>query len=329
MCVAVPPRDAFAGIMVDTIVYTLERAYKPGNSFGVEAIKEGRLEYIATYDTAKYLDGHRPISTAITPQSADLAERLRKRNIELGSLAEITRGVHSYRLGGYGKSAFSPGPQTKRDIAERPYHSPKKKPLYRAFVYGRDLQRFTPPHATEYVKYGPWLAEPRSSEFFEGERVYSRKILAERLVVTVEAIDSVADQQVYITKPAPNTVKATFLAGILGSRLIAFFIRSYYDEATQAFPQIKVSQLKALPIPRLNLSAAVDKSRHDKVVAKVEAMLSAKKELAKSRTDKDRAYYEKKCAALDHQIDRFVYELYGLTEDEIQIVERSTNRREH
>ncbi|MCX6339227.1 MAG: N-6 DNA methylase [Candidatus Aureabacteria bacterium] len=321
LCIAVPPSDVFAGITVDTVVYTLEKAQRSGDSFDVKAIRDGALEPISTYETAKYLDGHRPISTAITPQSADLAEQIKQQNIELGRIAEITRGVHSYRLGGYGRSAFGSGPQTKRDLAERPYHSPKKKPEYRPFVYGCDLHRFTPPHATEYVKYGPWLAEPRNPEFFCGERVYSRKILADRLVVTVETTDSVADQQVYITKPTPGSLSATFLAGILGSQLIAFFIRSYYDESNQAFPQIKVTQLKALPIPKLNLSDPADKLRHDQMVRLVEVLLEAKKQLAKAKTDKDKTYYENKCAGLDHQIDRLVYDLYGLTNKEIAIVE--------
>lgn len=43
---------------------------------------------------------------------------------------------------------------------------------------------------------------------------------------------------------------------------------------------------------------------------------------AKAKTDKDKIYYESKCAALDRQIDRLVYDLYGLTEEEIQIVEQ-------
>jgi hypothetical protein len=117
-------------------------------------------------------------------------------------------------------------------------------------------------------------------------------------------------------------VKAKFLAGVLGSSLIAFFIRSYYDEAAQAFPQIKVSQLRGLPIPKLNLSNSADKARYDEIVTKVDAMLDAKNKLAKAKTDKDKTYYESKCAALDRQIDRLVYDLYGLTEEEIQIVEQ-------
>lgn len=58
------------------------------------------------------------------------------------------------------------------------------------------------------------------------------------------------------------------------------------------------------------------------MVTKVAAMVEAKKQLVEAKIDKDKAYYENKCAALDRQIDRLVYKLYGLTEKEIQIVEQ-------
>ena len=61
------------------------------------------------------------------------------------------------------------------------------------------------------------------------------------------------------------------------------------------------------------------------VVMKVEAMLDAKKQLAKAQTDKDKTYYENKCAGLDRQIDQLVYELYGLSEEEIKQIESNTN----
>jgi len=72
------------------------------------------------------------------------------------------------------------------------------------------------------------------------------------------------------------------------------------------------------------LSKPADKSAHDEIVQKVEAMMAAKKELAGAKTGNDKTYYENKCADLDHQIDRLVYDLYGLTEDEVAIVEGGT-----
>lgn len=60
----------------------------------------------------------------------------------------------------------------------------------------------------------------------------------------------------------------------------------------------------------------------DEMVAKVDAMLEAKKRWAHAKTDKDKTYYKNKCAALEGQIDRIVFDLYGLTDKEIQIVEQ-------
>jgi len=54
-------------------------------------------------------------------------------------------------------------------------------------------------------------------------------------------------------------------------------------------------------------------------------MLESKKQLSQAQTDKDKTYYENKGAALDRQIDRLVYDLYGLTEDDIKTVEGTAN----
>ncbi len=58
-----------------------------------------------------------------------------------------------------------------------------------------------------------------------------------------------------------------------------------------------------------------------KEFALVEQMLAAQPQLARAQSDKDKDFYENKCATLDRQIDALVYELYGLTADEIKIVE--------
>jgi hypothetical protein len=57
------------------------------------------------------------------------------------------------------------------------------------------------------------------------------------------------------------------------------------------------------------------------MVSLVEQMLETKKRLAAARTDSDKAQLERKCDYLDHEIDSLVYQLYGLTEEEIKIVE--------
>ncbi|MEW6356492.1 MAG: N-6 DNA methylase [Planctomycetota bacterium] len=324
LMIAGTPKDVFPGLTVDTIVYFMEKAAAKSITFDVCTMDARSEHHVGTYNTDSYADGIRPISVSTSPALAELLLRIRNRCIQLMELAEITRGVHPYRIGGYGESAFQRGPQTSRDVEERPYHSPNVKEGYRPFIYGRDLERFVAPKANDYVKYGPWLAEPRDPRFFEGTRIYSRKILGDRLVLAVETGDSVADQQVYITKPKSDLPSALFLAAVLGSRMMACYIRLYYDELNDAFPQIKVGQLKELPIPRLDLCEPADKSRHDRMVELVERMLALHKQLDAAKTAHDKTVIQRQIAATDDEIDRLVYDLYGLTEDEIKIVEDAT-----
>jgi hypothetical protein len=56
----------------------------------------------------------------------------------------------------------------------------------------------------------------------------------------------------------------------------------------------------------------------------VEAKLQLRKFLAGANTPNEKAALRRQIAATDGQIDQLVYELYGLTEDEIQIVEEAT-----
>ncbi|MBM4056322.1 MAG: hypothetical protein FJ264_16955 [Planctomycetes bacterium] len=57
------------------------------------------------------------------------------------------------------------------------------------------------------------------------------------------------------------------------------------------------------------------------MVALVDQMLSLHKQIASVKTDHDKTVIQRQIDATDRQIDRLVYELYGLTEEEIKIVE--------
>jgi hypothetical protein len=115
-----------------------------------------------------------------------------------------------------------------------------------------------------------------------------------------------------------------YLLGNINSSLATYFIKVIALDLTKgAFSKFRTNQLARLPIHIINFSDRADKARHDQMVQLVEQMIDAKKLLTKATTDRDKTFYENKCAALDGQIDRLVYELYELTEEEITIVERA------
>jgi predicted type IV restriction endonuclease len=316
-----PPKNVFPGITVDTIIYTLSKSVKTGKRFTIKRLSETNLKEVGTFEISKYADGEEPISISLDNRAISLLNKIKENKKQLGGLADITRGVHPYRVGGFGKSAFQDGHQIKRDLKERPYHCQQQKNGFRPFIYGKDLKRFCPPFATDFIKYGSWLAEPRNSKFFEGDRIYSRKILGPRLKITIEKGDTVADQQVYITKPNLNFHSIEYYAAILGSSMMAYFIRNYFDEGNDAFPQIKVGQLKSLPIELAELSDKNQKEIHDKITTSISNLFKLNAQLNNTKLAHEKTALQRQIDVTDKQIDSLVYELYGLTEEEIKIVE--------
>jgi hypothetical protein len=79
--------------------------------------------------------------------------------------------------------------------------------------------------------------------------------------------------------------------------------------------------MEKVPIRVIDPSNAADKLRHDRLVKLVEQMLALHRQAAGARTPQEQAALERQIAATDAQIDRLVSDLYGLTEDEIRIVE--------
>ena len=57
------------------------------------------------------------------------------------------------------------------------------------------------------------------------------------------------------------------------------------------------------------------------MVEMVKHMLAWNKQLAKAKTPQERALLERQIATTDKAIDQLVYELYGLTDKEIRLVE--------
>jgi len=66
-------------------------------------------------------------------------------------------------------------------------------------------------------------------------------------------------------------------------------------------------------------------ARHDRMVALVERMLALQVQLAAAKTPTAKTALQRQIAGTDRQIDRLVYELYELTEEEIGIVAGSGN----
>ena len=66
-----------------------------------------------------------------------------------------------------------------------------------------------------------------------------------------------------------------------------------------------------------------DVARHHRMVALVERMLSLHNQLIRAALPYDRERLRRQIEATDREIDDLVYELYGLTDEEIKLVEEN------
>ena len=116
-----------------------------------------------------------------------------------------------------------------------------------------------------------------------------------------------------------------YLLGFLNSRLFWFAIANlsipFGIRAGEYRYRLIYQYMEKVPIRVINFSDKTDKAAHDRMVKLVEQMLELHKQLAAARTPQEQTALERQIAATDTQIDRLVYDLYGLTEAEIAIVE--------
>ena len=79
--------------------------------------------------------------------------------------------------------------------------------------------------------------------------------------------------------------------------------------------------MKRFPIRTIDFADPADVARHDRMVALVTQMLDLHARLAAESVPGEKTLLQRRIEQTDKQIDRLVYELYGLTADEIQVVE--------
>jgi hypothetical protein len=188
----------------------------------------------------------------------------------------------------------------------------------------------------------PFLAKGQARRYFldVGERVYADmrdkpslrryyepvpKLLVRRVISRQDRLlTAFTDQKLVFKKdinPFIVSDKAwtvSFVLGVLNSKLISYLYVNTSSIATKDdFRQTTLAELRKLPIPKLSGNDV----RQERMVSLAEAMLDLHRKLAAAKTPQEKTALERQIAATDAEIDRLVYELYGLTEDEIKIVE--------
>ena len=112
-----------------------------------------------------------------------------------------------------------------------------------------------------------------------------------------------------------------YLLGILNSHLISFYYSKKSALLRGGFLRFFSQDVVKIPIRTIDFSDPADTARHDNIVALAGRMLDLNKQRADVKTAHEKNLIERQIEGTDKQIDALVYELYGLTGEEIRIVE--------
>lgn len=194
-------------------------------------------------------------------------------------------------------------------IKNRAFHYTKYQNGLKEWLWGEDVTRYSVKwNKHEYIDYCDGIANPRNPYFFTGKRLLVREITNPSIYAAITDKEQYNDPAIIIVKDNP-LYSLDCLLGILNSRLATFYHFNHSPKATKgAFPKILVQDIKEFPLP------IISDDEKNQIEALVSLILTAKRE--DFNTD---------MSIEEQEIDCLVYHLYGLTYDEVLIVDPETS----
>ncbi|HTU91365.1 MAG TPA: N-6 DNA methylase [Gemmataceae bacterium] len=239
----------------------------------------------------------------VSSETADLLSRMRQAEHTLGQLCTINQGLRTGNNDKY-------------------LSTTKQGGKWRPAAGGKHIARYAPILPEVFVFYEPSLLDaPRKPEIFlSKEKMVVQEVrniaLPRRIVATLDQNQVFCLQSTnVINRRLDCPYDICYLLGLLNSNSVNAFFRFSFPGNNH----IPSNQLAKIPVPKS------EKQNHDRLVLLVGQMLSLHKQLAAAKTPQEHTVLQRQIDAMDRQIDQLVYELYGLTDAEIEIVEMANS----
>jgi len=237
-------------------------------------------------------------TVTVDEKQQKIISKILDKSVRVSDFFNTISGIKEYQVG-KGKPE-----QIDEQVKGKVFNAKSKlNETYLPELRGKNLTKYSYNWENEYISYGEWLAEPRVSAFFEGDKILIRQIPAKKSLIASYIKETfVVDQTAYIAKPKTE-LNSLFYLGILNSTLLFWYFQNINNEFDQLFPKIKVKEFNALPIPNIQFS----NSDISDIVSEIIKLKSIEKNYDTS--------------SQENQIDQLVYQLYDLTDAEIAIIE--------
>ena len=235
-----------------------------------------------------------------------LINKLSGNTNSISNYYDCSQGYIPYRLSDlisvYGKE------EGTRIKTQRLWHSRQKtSEYYIQEIYGRDISKYDYSVSGEFIKYGKHVACYVNPIFFTSPRLLVREITNPTIIACFITDSYINDPQLLPIIAKDGSLESLYyLWGILNSKLATFYHFNHSPKATKgAFPKILVQDIKDFPLP------VVSNDVKSIITELVKQVLENHSKGLDTKTD-------------EQQIDLIVYHLYGLTYDEVLIVDPET-----
>jgi len=193
----------------------------------------------------------------------------------------------------------------------------------RAFKYLRDCREYLEKRERGRMKCRNWYGYvyPKNLEVMQSPKILVPDI-ADRASFALDENGEYAFTSGYGITLKPATKESPkYILGLLNSTVLDFYLKRISTTMRGGFFRYFTQFIGQHPIRPVDYSNNTDKSTHDRKVSLVQSMLDLHQQLAAAKTDHEKTALNRQIDATDRQIDTLVYDLYGLTDDEIKIVE--------
>jgi hypothetical protein len=211
-------------------------------------------------------------------------------------------------------------PQTEKTMQEKPFVKVGENPGndWRPLLRGSLINRYKNLWQEDsWILYGKWLAAPRDESIFDRELKIFVRQTGDSIISTIVNRKFLARDNLHIIVHKSDQNELKYLIAILNSKLIRYVYNIINPEKGEALAQVKKAHIEQLPVIDISKQVKIKNQLTDLVTQ----MLSLNEKMIWLKTPTERTASERQIQATDTQIDQLVYQLYGLTEEEIKIVE--------
>ena len=293
------PTAVFEEASVDTAIVKISKKQNIGYT-EIIGFSEDGFSILSKVEQKTFLDDEDClINTRIDVKVQNILRKVESAGNFLEDFTSIARGVGVYHK----RVGHSP-----EFIKEDPYQSNiRNNDTFVPYLRGKTISPYKINwNNNSFISYGKWLAEPREPKYFEGDRIVLRQIPGNKLIAAFISDKFVADQSVFIAKfDKSDKISPLYILGVLCSKLMYFYFQNKYSEFDELFPKLKLQHFKRLPFK-------IDSPLSNKIKGLVSEIILLKEKDINADTNQ----YES-------EIDKLVYGMFELTEEEIGIVQQS------